>query len=169
MPSVTYSEMAQFIKDILQQCTGIGQVYLNPKSQFDIEDFENLVTTGIGEAKNINVWMITRRGMKNLRRSGVENIGTERREHDFMVTGYYGFNEENNTDKSFQDLLTSICDQFDGKITKASTTSTAIGVEYTSPIEVSNIGISTIGEGYMVHVCSLIVTFQERRDAINYM
>lgn len=167
MAGETYINLANYIKDVLSTVSGIGQIYTVPKNILEIEDFQGMATTGIGDTKNINFWIIQRTGVKNLRRAGIENYGMERREHEFVVTGYYGVNEANNTELSFQNILNSISDAWNGRVTQGPTTSPVI--EYTSPVEITNITHDKLGNlGYLVHVCNIIIRMQERIEAVTY-
>jgi len=142
------AEIRTEIKNILLSIDGIGIVHDYYRWSVDWKSFLELFKAN-GYIKG---WMITRESTREER----ETMPQSRRIHTFKIWGVMGHNDAQATEKTFQDLVESICDTFRSN-------NTLNGQAFDSdPIQVTLIENRMFGK-VLAHVAELTLNVLERK------
>lgn len=96
------------IYTILSGLTDIGKVYDYERWAVDWATFINLFKTRVGTTDQIRGWEINRKAVKG-KTSAFE---TEESTHSYVIRGYLGLNDANETEKTFNGLVEAVRDAF---------------------------------------------------------
>ena len=154
-----YTTFVDFCHDVLTTVTAVGVIHKRAIDLRDLDEVEQAITDGIGDARKINAWFITREGAEDVRDGAPSGQGF--RYHRFLISGYYQLVEADSTETTFQNIIDSVMDAFETRLTKVTGGSPQI-VEYTQPLRIRRIGHTRFAK-YLVHFCEIEVVYRERR------
>ena len=99
------------IKSILDAISSIGQVHEYERFTHEWKQYQKLFTKN----DKVNVWQIERPEVRRwVEATQGPTGGVERVVHSFVLRGFYGINDEQATDKTFQDIVEEVCQAFRG-------------------------------------------------------
>ncbi len=99
---MSWSSIRSQLKTILEGVAGIGIVHDYQRWEIEADGFRTLFVSG----GRINVWMITR----DASREGELAQNQHYRRHQVRIIGLYALDDSDATEKTFSDLLESVCD-----------------------------------------------------------
>jgi len=94
------------IKTKLEAITGVSNVYEYKRFCNDWHTYKELFV----KDSRVNTWEIERKSFSATAHGG--NGDVEDTTHNFVIRGFYSFNDELATEKTFQDLVDTICSSF---------------------------------------------------------
>ena len=160
---VTYTQLSSFVKDVIDGTSGIGVIYTEPKDFRTEQDIlDNCMS---GTPPHLNVWFIDRTAMRNsLERFDGRPVpigGMGARQHTITVTGFYGYVQDKtpSTYLTFQNLISSLLDNIQGKKSKANFVDAGL-VLNTQEVGVSMNVVKFMG-GYEAHQARLEFNIEE--------
>lgn len=161
--ALTYTQLADHTKNLLDGVSGIGVIYTTPQDFRDISEIEEKCVSGT--PPRLNVWFISRKKILNsLRVSDGRPVplGTGARIHEFLIRGFYGFipDDEVGTYLTFQNLLTSICDEFQGKKQRASSVDSPMMLD-TSEISIEGEDKVEFADSIICHYAEISIVYNE--------
>jgi len=137
------------IKAKLSAVEGIGIVHEYQRWASTWSKFLSQFKT---ESDVINGWMITRRATPSAR----DTMPTLNRGHVFILTGFYGLNDDDATELVFQDMVEDIQDAFDSDVTLGGL------VLKSGPLQVKVVENRTFGN-VLCHYAELELVADERK------
>lgn len=135
------------IKTILGSVSGIGKVHDFERWTIDWKKFLEFFKT---EDNKINGWTITR----STSREENQAMGTNIRTHQIVITGYYGLKDSIESEKTFQDLIESVCDAL------RSNNDLNGSCLRSEPPQITRVYPRPFG-GVLVHVCNILLSVDE--------
>lgn len=102
---MSYSTISTQIKTLLDATTGIGQTYDYMKLSHNDQTNKSLYVTN----EIFHVWFITRTDMP----SEPYKLKHVNRKHNFQLIGFYAIDDSSESEKTFQALCDTICNEFD--------------------------------------------------------
>jgi len=103
---VSLSLIRTQIKTKLEAISGVEKVYDYKRFCSDWATYKDLF---IKDSK-VNTWEIERRSFSRMARGGSGDV--EDTSHEFIIRGFYSFYDALATEKTFQDLVETICADF---------------------------------------------------------
>ena len=118
------------IADLIGAVTGIGKVHEYERYTHDWKQYQKLFTKN----DKVNVWQIERPTFtRYVHATTGPTSGVERVIHDFIIRGFYGLSDELASEKTFQDLVESVCQKFRG-YPDLDSTAEMIKMSFSNPI-----------------------------------
>lgn len=136
-------------KTILQSVPGIGVVHDYERWSADWDKF--LAQFQDPASKKILGWTITRERSAESFKTG----SGYSRMYTMAIRGYMGLNDTDASEKTFQDLIETVCDTFRGK-----TTLNGVVEQVEAPLQVDSIDLRQLGS-VLCHHCELRQTVEE--------
>ncbi|MFQ5915383.1 MAG: hypothetical protein ACE5JS_19615 [Nitrospinota bacterium] len=99
---MSWSAIRSQLKAVVETVPGIGVVHDYQRWEIEADNFQTLFVSG----GRINVWMITRDASREEEFAQQQNY----RRHQARIIGLYALDDSDATEKTFSDLLESICD-----------------------------------------------------------
>lgn len=100
------------MKAVIETATGIGKVHDFERYTRDWRQYERLFT----KEQRVNVWQIERPSFTRfVHASKGPTNGVERVIHNFTIRGFYAIFDQFESEKTFQDIIESICQAFRNK------------------------------------------------------
>lgn len=110
-----YATLLSQIKTAVESVTDIGQVHDMIRGWKNDNEFRTLFETTISSKKQIRGWTITRDGIPE--NSRYATGGQHQITHQFVIRGYLGLEDANETEKTIQALVESVLQKLDNAVT----------------------------------------------------
>jgi len=136
------------MKTVLEAVSNIGTVLDYERYSKEWSSYKTLFKSG----DHINFMEILR---PSFNRTIHGSDSTERVEHNFLIRGAYSLNDEEATEKTFQDLVEGVCQAFRG-IPKLNSTAEVVMYPIIGRITTGMFG------GVLCHICEIEITIRER-------
>ena len=99
------------IKTLVEAVSGIGKVHDYERYTHDWKQYQKLFTKN----NKVNVWQIERPTfLRYVHATTGPTNGVERVIHDFTIRGFYGLSDALASEKTFQDIVEGVCQEFRG-------------------------------------------------------
>lgn len=109
-----YTDLRVAIKDTLDNIPSIGMTHNRERFASDPSTYLDMFNTTIGITSQIRAWLILRESVTPDRDT---LFGEDTRVHNFVLRGYMGFNDANDSYGTFQALCDTVVATFDDQTT----------------------------------------------------
>lgn len=137
------------IKTKLEAISGVEKVYDYKRFCSDWATYKDLFI----KDSRVNTWEIERKSFSRMARGGSGDV--EDTTHEFVIRGFYSFYDALATEKTFQDLVETICADFINDPT-LSGKAKIVHVPITGTFNIGKLG------DVLCHVCEISVTIEDR-------
>lgn len=148
-----YTDLRAAIKTVLDGISGIGMTHNRERFSADPSTYLDLFNTTISSVSQIRAWVIHRESV-----SPIESpvFGEDLREHMFVLRGYQGFNDANDTYGTFQALCDTVMATLDNQTTLGVT---GVTVRSVGPCSLRSFGAAQFGT-VLVHAAEIAVPIE---------
>ena len=145
-----YTDIRSAIKTVLDGITGIGMTHNRERFSADPSTYLDMFNTTILSVSQIRAWVILRESV-----TPVEDrvFGEDRREHMFVLRGYQGFHDANDTYGTFQALCDTVMATLDSQTTLGVT---GVIVRSVGPCSLRSFGTGQFG-AVLAHMAEIAV------------
>lgn len=152
MAFAEYTQITDILKTTISKVANTGIIHGYQRNINDPEKFKTLCFDK--ENSRISSWMISRESMGDIQASNIANT----RVHSYVLRGYMGVNDDNQTELIFQKSIDAIADAFTPQGSLGST------VELIRPVQARQVAFVEL-HGVLCHYAELTIDVQEHQSS----
>lgn len=152
MAFAEYTQITDILKTTISQVANTGIIHSYQRNINDQQRFEKYCFDKA--SGRISSWMISRESMGDIQASNVANT----RVHSYVLRGYMGVNDDNQTELIFQRSIDAIANAFTPQGSLSST------VELIRPVQARQIAFVEL-HGVLCHYAELAIDVQEHQSS----